>query len=228
MARTTGPVGERTPRLAFAEASRQLLRSTVLSAVDELAADRPWPSVTMAQIATAAGVSRQTLYNEFGNREELVQAYVLSAAAQFLDEVEREIVHHTGDLSSALTAAFELFLELAGEHPLARALGAATGAEGLQALVSTPAGLPILTGATDRLVRITTDTWPGVNPSDAELICEVIVRLAISHLTMPTDTPAAAARRVYRVLEPFLAGLSVGLDIADPADPVGSSTTTEP
>lgn len=222
MARSSTPLGERTPRLAFAEASRQLLRSTVLSAVDELAAVRPWPSITMAQIAAAAGVSRQTLYNEFGNREDLAQAYVLWAAAQFLDEVEREIVGHDGELSSALTAAFELFLELATEHPLVRALGAATGAEGLHSLVATQAGLPILTGATDRLVQITSRTWPDIDLADAQLICEVIVRLAISHLTVPTGTPADAAHQVDRVLEPFLSGL------VESASRVNAASNVEP
>ena len=57
--------------MTFAAASKALLRLTVLEAANRLAADRPWSAVTMAQIAKEAGVSRQTLYNEFGTRDEL-------------------------------------------------------------------------------------------------------------------------------------------------------------
>jgi len=62
---------ETSPR--YAEASRTLLRDTVLRATDALLVDHCWREVTMAQVARASGVSRQTLYNEFGNRAELAQ-----------------------------------------------------------------------------------------------------------------------------------------------------------
>lgn len=193
------------PPRPFAEASKVLLRTTVFGAVDALAAQRPWASITMAQIATTAGVSRQTLYNEFGNREELAQAYALWASDQFLDEIEREIAGHGDDLQGALVAAFALFLELAAEHPLVRALEATTGAEGLHALVASSAGLPVLLAGTDRLAAIVAETWPDVPPAENRLVCELLVRLAISHLTVPTVPPAVAAEQVGRVLAPFFA-----------------------
>lgn len=188
----------------FAEASRQLLRATVFGAVDTLGADRSWSAITMAQIATTAGVSRQTLYNEFGNRDDLAQAYVLWAADQFLNEIEREIAGHGDDLAGALVAAFALFLELAAEHPLVRALEATTGAEGLHALVASSAGLPVLLAGTDRLTTIVATTWPEAPADETRLVCEHLVRLAISHLTVPTVPPAVAAANVGRTLAPFL------------------------
>ena len=42
----------------------------------------------MADVARAAGVSRQTLYNEFGAAAELAQAFVLREADLFLDAVQ--------------------------------------------------------------------------------------------------------------------------------------------
>lgn len=193
---------ETAPR--YAEASRTLLRETVLRATDGILADHSWREVTMAQVARASGVSRQTLYNEFGNRDDLAQAYVLWAADQFLDEIEREIARHGDDLAGALVAAFALFLELAAEHPLVRALEATTGAEGLHALVASSAGLPVLLAGTDRLTAIVTTTWPDAPPDETRLVCEHLVRLAISHLTVPTVPPAVAAANVGRTLAPFL------------------------
>ncbi len=192
-------------RPSFTEASRSLLRLTILGAVDDLARDRPLADVTMAQVAKAAGVSRQTVYNEFGNRDELIGAYVLWAADQFLDEIERAVAANRTSLAEALVAAFDLFLGIAAEHPLVRALGAATGAEGLHALVATAAGAPIIVAGTDRLVSIVDATWPDVPVEEARVICEVIVRLAVSYLTIPTPSPTDPAAQVALALGPFLA-----------------------
>src|SRR5690606_31829948 len=47
-----------------------------------------WSRMRMADIARSAAVSRQTLYNEFGTKEGLLQAVVLREADRFLDGVE--------------------------------------------------------------------------------------------------------------------------------------------
>ncbi|MGQ5228634.1 helix-turn-helix domain-containing protein, partial [Streptomyces sp. yara] len=39
-------------------------------------ARRPWSAVRMVDVAAAAGVSRQTLYNEFGSKDGLARALV--------------------------------------------------------------------------------------------------------------------------------------------------------
>ncbi len=195
----------------FADASRDLLRTTVFTAVDGLAEERPWGSITMAEIAGAAGVSRQTLYNEFGNRDELARAYVLWASEQFLDEIERVVGARPDDLGGALEDAFRVFLELAAEHPLVRALEATTGAEGLHALVASSAGLPILLTSTDRLTGFVLGNWPELPVDETRLVCELLVRLAISHATVPTVPPAVAAEQVSAVLGPFLSQVATGL-----------------
>ena len=203
--------GEGAGPRRFADASRLLLRTTVFGAVDDLAADRSWASITMAEIARAAGVSRQTLYNEFGNRDELAQAYVLWASEQFLDEIERVVGARGDDLGGPLEDAFRVFLELAAEHPLVRALEAATGAEGLHALVASSAGLPILLTSTDRLTGFVLGNWPELPVDETRLVCELLVRLAISHATVPTVPPALAAEQVGTVLGPFLADVRAAL-----------------
>ncbi len=194
--------GER-PR--FAQTSRSLLRVTVLRAVDDLVREHPWPSVSMARIAGAAGVSRQTLYNEFGTRGDLARAYVLWAADDFLDEIERAVHAHVDDLEAALLAAFELFLEVAGEHPLVRSLVATADADDLRTLVATPAGVPLIAAASSRLTAIITDTWPTLPVTGSAAVADTLVRLAISHLTVPTGTPTEAAAAVGLVAQPFLA-----------------------
>ncbi len=189
----------------FASASRALLRDTILRATDELVAARGWPAVTMAQVASAAGVSRQTVYNEIGGRDELARAYALWAADQLLDDVERCLAAHRSDLGAALVAALELFLAEAADHPLVRALRATTGRDDLVGVLLTPAGAPLVLAASSRLGAIVATTWPRLDPADVDLVSEHLVRLAISHVVLPTASPGEAAARAGRLLAPLLA-----------------------
>ncbi len=195
----------RTGTARYADASRALLRDTILRATDELVAEKGWAAVTMAQVGSRAGVSRQTVYNEVGSRDALAQAYAVWAGDQMLDEVERCLAAHRDDLAGALRAALQLFLEVADEHPLVRAIRAATGTDDLLGLVARAGGGVVVEAATARLGSIVTATWPDLAPADVGLVCELLVRLAISHVILPTTTPAAAADHAARALAPLLA-----------------------
>lgn len=188
----------------FGEASRSLLRTTVLRAVDGLVREQAWSSVSLAAVAKEAGVSRQTLYNEFGNRQELTRTYVLWAADDFLDQLERVVQDNAANLSGALIATVERFLELAADHPMVRAMVATSGADDLRSMVSTPAGEPLVVGASVRLAAIIRATWPTIPVASVDAASEVLVRLAISHATVPTGTPAEAAARLAVAIGPFL------------------------
>jgi len=98
---------ERTP---YALAARELLRNTLLDGARDELQRRPWAEITMADIAAAAGVSRQTLYKEFGSREAFAQAFVLRESDRFLNAVEQAVREHLDDPATALSAAFEVFL----------------------------------------------------------------------------------------------------------------------
>ena len=74
----------------------------------------------MSDVARAAGVSRQTVYNEFGTRQALVQAYVLREIEALIGEVEAHVRAHADDARAALSGAFALFLKLASDEPLVR------------------------------------------------------------------------------------------------------------
>lgn len=192
------------PTRPWSEASRSLLRDTVLRATDGQLAERPWRDITMAQVARAAGVSRQTVYNEFGNRQELALAYVIWAGDQLLDDVERCVARHRDDPLGALVAAFTVFLDLGASHPLVRSLADSSGADDLAAALAGTRHSPIVAGASDRLADIISATWPEF-PADAVAVAsEVLVRLAVSHLLQPTMSSDEAARQVAVVLEPFV------------------------
>ncbi len=201
-----------SPRVPYSVAARELLRNTLLDgACHELQA-RQWADITMADIAVAAGVSRQTLYKEFGSREEFAQILVLREAESFLDAVEKSVNEHLTDPARALGAALDLFLTEAAENPLLRAVVMEDGAEELLALLTTH-GKPLVERAADRLTEVMVSGWPLMRRRDAELLSDVLVRLAISYAALPSGPAHDTAAALSSVLEPYvqkLIGEAVG------------------
>ena len=187
----------------FAEASRTLLRDTVLDAVHELLADRSWAEVTMGAVAERAGVSRQTVYNTFGGRDGLSQAYVIREADRFLGVVERAVRANEQDPRAALAAAVDVFLSAAETHPLVRTIAASQDGDELLALVTVRGG-PVLGGVTAGLARVILDTWPGLPSAETNFLADTLVRLAISYAALPSGTPRATAEGVADVLGPYI------------------------
>jgi AcrR family transcriptional regulator len=190
---------KRTP---YAVAARELLRDTLLDAARDLLRDRTWGEVTMADVAAAAGVSRQTLYSEFGSRPEFAQAFVLRESDRFLAAVEGAVLAHLDDPEAALVAAFDVFLTAAAEDPLVRSV-VAGGDDSLLPLVTTH-GQPVVERAAERLAAVILSGWPHVDDRDARLLAESVVRLAISHAALPTGPAGMTAASVATLLGPYL------------------------
>jgi AcrR family transcriptional regulator len=194
------PTRERTP---YAVAARQLLRDTLFDAARDELQERAWADITMADIARAAGVSRQTLYKEFGTRDEFSQAFVIREGERFLDAVEQAVREHLDDPSAAVAAALELFLTTAGEDPLVRILLSDDGTGGMLPLVTTQS-MPVVTWASARLAAVMRDGWPQASEHDAQLLAETLVRLAISYVTVPKGTSRATAKDAAELLGPYI------------------------
>jgi AcrR family transcriptional regulator len=191
---------ERTP---YALAARELLRNTLLDAALGELSHRSWSEVTMADTARAAGVSRQTLYNEFGSREEFAQALAMREGDRFLLAVEQAIEAHLDDPATALSEAFNVFLTAAAENPLVRTVVLGGGGESLLALFTTQ-GQPVVTHAGARLAAIMLAGWPQVQRADAELLADCLVRLAISYAALPMGSTKLTATSMAVLLSPYL------------------------
>ncbi|MGP2439660.1 TetR/AcrR family transcriptional regulator [Streptomyces sp. JW3] len=96
-------------------------RESLLDAAHRALSRRPWSAVRMVDVAAAAGVSRQTLYNEFGSKEGLGRALVRGEADAFLAGIERALAGPGGPCEQ-LTAAAEWTTSAARRSPLVRAL----------------------------------------------------------------------------------------------------------
>ena len=198
---TTGAMpSARTP---YPQAARQLLRETLFGAARDELQRRPWSEITMSDVASAAGVSRQTLYKEFGSRDEFAQAFVIHTGEHFLDGVEAAIREHLDDPHAAVAAALKLFLDAAGEDPLIRVLLSDDGTGGMLPFVTTQ-GMPVVQWATERLTAAVQEGWPEAEEPGARLLAESLVRLAISHVTAPSGSSEATAASVAALLSPYI------------------------
>ncbi len=196
-------------RIPYSLAARRLLRNTLLDAACDELEERRWADITMADIARAAGVSRQTLYKEFGSRDEFAQALVLREAERFLVAVQEAVAAHLGDPARAISAAFDVFLTAAAENPLIRTIVGGEGAEGLLLLFTTH-GQPLVEDAAERLTEIIVAGWPLVKRDDAELLSECLVRLAISYASLPKGPASMTADSVATLLGPYVDSLLQG------------------
>jgi AcrR family transcriptional regulator len=196
-------------KLTYAEKVRALLRESLIDAAGEALARNSWTATRMADIAAAVGVSRQTVYNEFGNKDELGRALLLRESVRFLNEVEAALEDHPGDPVGGLAASLEVFLRLTAEEPLLRAIiGGGDPEHSDLGPLLTGQGATVLPFVTDRLASHFLQEWPH---SDRERVldyADAVVRLAISHVVLPVADPRATATTVARVFAPYLAQLT--------------------
>jgi AcrR family transcriptional regulator len=185
----------------YAVAARELLRNTLFGAARSQLEHRGWNEVTMADIAASAGVSRQTLYKEFGSRDEFAQAFVVHEAEGFVVSIEGALDAHLDDPKAALTAAFGLFLTAAAEDPLVRA--AIAGAGEMLPFVTTY-GQTLVQSAAERLCAAISARWPQASAHDIALLAECLVRLAISYATLPIDPAGMTASSITELLGPYI------------------------
>ncbi|MFF3749642.1 TetR family transcriptional regulator [Streptomyces sp. NPDC002018] len=97
--------------------AREALLNAGLSALAGL----PWSAVRMVDVASAAGVSRQTLYNEFGSKDGLARALVRREVDLYLRGVER-LLGERAETVDRLVAVAEWTVTEARARPLLRAL----------------------------------------------------------------------------------------------------------
>ncbi|MEU3412350.1 MULTISPECIES: TetR/AcrR family transcriptional regulator [unclassified Streptomyces] len=175
-------------------------RESLLDAAYAALARRPWSAVRMVDVAARAGVSRQTLYNEFGSKDGLARALVRREADGYLAGVERALAG-SAEPCDRLTAAAEWTAAAARDNVLVRALLTGCWTERLPSPPLTPAHSTATVPAQRRadgalpaprdFVRIVRDraatalAAPGAAPVELLLCCELVVRLALSCAAAP-------------------------------------------
>lgn len=178
-------------------------REALLDAAYTALARRPWSTVRMVDVAASAGVSRQTLHNEFGGKDGLARALVRREADGYLAGVDRALTGPT-DPRDRLTATAEWTTTSARDNALVRAMLTGCWSERLPCLTLSavpsasavpaqrradgplPSPADFVALVRDRAVAVL--AGPGVPRADtAELArsCELVIRLALSCVAAP-------------------------------------------
>ena len=187
---------------SFTDRTKASLREALLDAAADLLPEGGYAELRMADVAARAGVSRQTVYNEFGNKAALTQAVALRTASEFLDGIRQRFETADG-LLAGIHHAVVYTIEHARENRLvAAALGTEAGEDLLPLL--TTRGEPILTAAADLAAEQYQELEPGLSAEAAALLAETVVRLSLSHLVLPTHSATEAADAVTAVMAPAI------------------------
>ena len=189
-------------RLPFAEASRALLRDSILDAMREELLSKDWSAVTLSDVARTAGISRQTIYNEFGSRQGLAQGYALRLADRLVDRIDTAIDEHTGDVYGAFLAGFRAFFAESAADPLIVSLLSGEAKPDLLQIITTDSG-PIIARCSARMAQAFTDSWVHAGPEDSGVLARAIVRLALSYVSMPPEADHDVAADLARLMTPF-------------------------
>ena len=189
-------------RIPYAEASKVLLRDLVLDAMRDLLLTKDWSSITLADVAKSAGISRQTIYNEFGSRHGLAQGYALRLADRLVGAIGDAIDDNVGDVHGAFIAGFRSFFLQSAADPLVISLLTGAAKPDLLQIITTDSG-PIITRASAKLTDAFMHSWVNATEQDAGVLARAIVRLAMSYVSMPPEADHDVAGDLARLMTPF-------------------------
>lgn len=175
-------------------------RESLLDAAFAVLGNRPWTAVRMVEVAAAAGVSRQTLYNEFHSKDGLARALARREADAFLagvDDALATAARQGGDAGECCAAAAAWALCSARGSPLVR--GALTG-------VGPRLPVPDLADALrTRTVEALACGFPALRRDSLVWACDAAARLTVSYVATPAPSEEDACRRVGQLLRSLLA-----------------------
>jgi AcrR family transcriptional regulator len=189
-------------RVPYAEASRALLRDSILDGMRDLLLSRDWSAITLADVARAAGISRQTIYNEFGSRQGLAYGYALRLADRLVDAVDEAIRGNVGEMYAAFLQGFRAFFTESASDPLVVSLRSGEAKPDLLQLITIDSG-PVITRCSQRLTTTLAHSWVRASDEDAGVLARAIVRLAMSYVSMPPEADHDVADDLARLMTPF-------------------------
>ncbi len=148
----------------------------------------------MGKLADEVGVSRQTVYNEVGTKTGLAEAMIHRELERFMGLVQVAFDAYADDLVEAIRAAARTVLEHAHDNALLKAVVSATHGADTELL-------PLLTTHSASLLTVAKEViGERIVPYDVQMqgirleaAIDAVVRLVLSHVMQPTDTPERTA-----------------------------------
>jgi len=188
-------------------ASRPTMRERLVSTAIDVTVNRGWSKLTMSALADKVGVSRQTVYNELGTKRQLAEAMVMEELGVFLGHVDGAFVDNPDDLVAAIEEAARRALEMARTSPLLHAvLSTSQGAESDLLPLLTTHSAPVLGVAGDMIRAHVADYDVDLPEERVQSLIDLVVRLVISHVMQPAESPEATAADIAWIASRVLRG----------------------
>lgn len=177
-----------------------------MTAAHDLIEADGWAAVRMARVAEAAGVSRQTVYNEFGTKHGLAEQLALRELAGFLAVVQEQLAAHD-DVINGIRAACEGALLLGEQSVLVRSVAGVGGDDDFLMILTTESA-EIVDTATIAVLQAMDELYPptGLSPEELTVCVEAVIRLVLSAMTRPSKSPAGTAADIAWLLGLALRG----------------------
>ncbi|NMO92228.1 TetR family transcriptional regulator [Actinomycetospora sp. TBRC 11914] len=176
------------------DSARDLMRDAVLDVAAEEVVAHGWDGLQVRAVATRAGVSRQTVYNAFGDKHGLAEALILRLLDRFLEGIDAVIGRET-TLRAQWEATVRYTLETAATEALLRAVLTGTSSDEFLPLLTSDGG-PVITRARDHVAATLGGHHPDLDPRVLSATAETVTRLTVSHIVLPLHPPARVAAHV--------------------------------
>lgn len=189
----------------YAANSGSTWRERLIVEASELTRLGGWQAITMAKLADRVGVSRQTVYNEIGSKQQLAEAMIMRELEVFLRNVDAAFSAHPGDLVSSIEEAAVGVLRDARTNPLLRAvLSASHGAESALLPLLTTQIEPIIDAARGLIRGHLSSYEVPLEDSRVDALVDMVIRLVLSHVTAPSSSPEKTAADIAWIAEKVL------------------------
>ncbi len=164
-----------------------------------------WAKVTMARLADEVGVSRQTVYNEIGTKNDLAEAVVMRELQRFLAGVVRSFDENPDDLVEAIRNAARRVLKYAQDNALLHAVVSATHGADTELLPLLTTHAESLLVAAKMVIGSRLSSYQIDLPRQKlEASIDMVVRLVLSHVMQPSAEPARTADDIAWIAERVL------------------------
>ena len=181
------------------------LRERLLEAAVQLTTAAGWAKVTMARLADEVGVSRQTVYNEIGTKNDLAEAMVMRELDRFLTGVTRSFDENPDDLIAAIRDSARRVLKYAQNNALLHAVVSAThGADTELLPLLTTHSEYLLEGARQVIAERVAAYDVALAPDRLEASIDMVVRLVLSHVMQPSADPTRTGDDIAWIAERVL------------------------
>jgi AcrR family transcriptional regulator len=178
------------------------VRDRLLDAAFTLVESNGWERLRVAHVAAAAGVSRQSAYNEFGSKDALGEALVVREFERHLLGLQECLLDQRDDVEAAVAEAVLYTFRQAAASPLLTGIltSARTGwGSGDLVEMVRKRSEPLLPYAVKAVAELVELNRPDLEQRSVELAIDTVIRVAISYLVTPDGPAEDAARRIALV-----------------------------